>query len=223
MRADSRCLSRKAFSAPPAARHTPRGGNGVPIAASMGPRQSAMLTAGGSWRRRSPNSSSAPENGRKTSAVPLPHNAPHGSAAAEHRRGARNPSARSSAAKAQPSSNSRSNRSPKVSSAHAGGGAAVAVARDSKLGGSQPRARSRALHRISLARSDRGPKARGRDRPRLHPRDRLRLHPVKVARVAAIASAASAAGAAVVVAAGTLRRSRLLHEVPERLKRATSS
>lgn len=210
MRADSRCLFRKAFSAPPAARHTPRGGSGVPTAGSMRLRPGATRRAGDSWRRRSPSSSSGLENERRTTGVPVQRSARLANAAADRSRAARNRNVLSSAVKVPLRSNNNSSRSRKGSSVHAGAGAAVVAARDRQPGDRKARARSPALHRIriSLARRDR----LSRRSSRVSGGDPPRLHPLKVARVGAIASAASAAGAVVVGAvvrvAVTLRQSR---------------
>ena len=192
MRADSRCLFRKAFSARPAARCTPRGGNGAPTADSTKARPNAKHKAGASWKRSSLSLNSAPAPaGKRNGALALP-NARPGSGFAGNSRAARNPSGLSSVVM-EPSSN-RSNRLPKVSSARGGGdaadGAGPARSRDR---GSRP-----ALH--SRGRTRRGHRVRHSSRDLPAPKIRSRVV-VRVRRVAAAnADSVAAVAAGVVVA-----------------------
>ena len=197
MRADSRCLFQKVFSVRPAARCTPRGGNGVRIAGSTRVRPSATPRAGASWKRSSLSFSSERGPGGRTSVAPARRSALPESAGADSRRAVRNPSGLNSVARA-PSSN-RSNRYKKGNSARAGGDAVDVAERGHLRDQAKPSARR------SRSRTRRG--HRGRHSSNALPVPKLRRRAaVRVLKAVAPANADSAAAAAGAAGAVGARR-----------------
>lgn len=203
MRADSRCLSQKAFSAPPAARHTPRGGNGVLTAVSMRARPDARRRAAASWKRSLRSSSSAPENSaRRAIAAQARPSVLLASAAADSNRAARSPSGLSSglpnnrdSSRNRPSSQRSSLLEPRVRLRGHAGAAAAAAAVWAVLRSLRAKAHARRrLRRTRRIGSLDRPSSLGRRARRTPPRRAAG----KLVKAAAIASDASAAAGGVV-------------------------